>query len=298
MACAHHSLTARTLRRCTRAHDPKPHIDFHDQRAAPRTSGVAVSAGKKFRFPQERKLVLDILRAARSVPALPLDRPMALGRLAALRKQCARRISWTAIFLKAWARVSEQVPQLTQCYLSLPWGHLYQHPATVAMITVHRRDAGAAADRLIFCRIKAPHLLTLNEIQECLDRTQHDPLEKAFPDGRLLDRFPWPLRRLVWHLMMHWWGDAKCSQLGTFSISSLAGQNVSNRNHPLILTSSLSFTPLDDAGRCVVSLLCDHRVLDGHLGAECLQQLEAALLGAMCDELSALGRPLERAKVA
>lgn len=257
-----------------------------------------MTAGKKIRFPLERKLVLDILRASRSVPALPLDRAITLGRVAMLRQQCLRRISWTAIFVKAFAQVSQQVPQLTHCYLSWPWAHLYQHPATVAMVTVHRRDAGAAADRLVFCRIKSPQLLSLAQIQDRLDTTRHEPLERAFPDGRLLDGFPWPLRRFVWHLMMHWWGDAKCAKLGTFSISSLAGQKVSNRNHPLILTSSLSFTALDEAGRSTVTLLCDHRVLDGYLGAECLQKLEAVLLGAICDELASLAPPLTRAKVA
>lgn len=54
----------------------------------------------------------------------------------------------------------------------------------------------------------------------------------------------------------------------------------------------------DEARRSNVTLVCDHRVLDGYLGAECLQQLEAVLLGAICDELAALARPRTRARVA
>jgi len=255
-------------------------------------------SGKKIRFPKERTLVLDILRAAKSVPAFPLERTLCLAPIEPLRQRAAQRISWTAIFLRAWALVSQQVPQLRQCYLSRPWSHLYQHPHAVASVSVHRREAGAGAGRLIFCRVKAPELLTLSQIQDAIDLTQRGPLAQAFADCNRLDGCPWPWRRLLWYLMMRWWGDAKSSQLGTFSISSLAGQNVLNRQHPLIVTTSLSFSKLDDSGNCIVTLLCDHRVLDGYLGAECLNHLETFLLGAVCDELKTLGRRAQRVKVA
>lgn len=265
-----------------------------DQPLAPHTA----NNGKKIYFPKERRLVLDIIRASRSVPAFPLDRTLAIGSLEIIRKNSFRRISWTAIYLKAWGLVSQRVPQLRQCFLTYPWAHLYQHPHSVASVSVHRRDPGSAADRLIFCRVKGPEFLQLSQIQDCLDQAQTWPLPQVFRDGQLLGKFPWPLRNLAWDLMMYWWGRKKSKKIGTFSISSLAGQNSMNSFHPLIVTTSLCFSKPNENGDCPVTLLCDHRVIDGYLGAECLNYLEETMLGPIAQELRTLAAVSQSAKVA
>ena len=60
--------------------------------------------------------------------------------------------------------------------------------------------------------------------------------------------------------------------------------------HPSVLTSSLTYGPLDERGCSVVTLLCDHRVLDGVPAAAALADLEETLRGQVCGELALLAR--------
>jgi len=65
----------------------------------------------------------------------------------------------------------------------------------------------------------------------------------------------------------------------------LAGFSAMNRFHPTICTTSLSYGPLDDDGRCLVTVIADHRVLDGAAVAKALARLEAVLTGEITAEL-------------
>ncbi len=233
-------------------------------------------------------MVLDICRASRTVPSFPVDRWMQLGELNQARRDCSTRISWAALFVKAWGLVSAEVPQLRQCYVSYPWGYLYEHPISIATISVHRRCPNETSDRLIWCRIREPEHFSLAGIQNEIDHSQRDPIDKVFMDGQRLERTPWPFRQISWHILMRWWGREKTKKLGTFTVSTLAGQHATNRQHPLIVTTSLSYAPIQDDGRCMVTLQCDHRVLDGVLAAECLTRMEAHFHGAVLHELRQL----------
>jgi hypothetical protein len=71
-------------------------------------------------------------------------------------------------------------------------------------------------------------------------------------------------------------------------MSTLAGQQTFNRHHPTLHTTSLTFGPLDERGRMLVTLICDHRVVDGYLGACALAELEHKLQGAIAGELRQL----------
>ena len=61
-----------------------------------------------------------------------------------------------------------------------------------------------------------------------------------------------------------------------------------NRFHPTICTTSLSYAPLEADGRCLVTLIADHRVLDGVVAARALERLEQVLVHQTLAELSAL----------
>jgi hypothetical protein len=58
--------------------------------------------------------------------------------------------------------------------------------------------------------------------------------------------------------------------------------------HPTFLTTSLTWTPLDERGRMTVTLLADHRLLDGVPVARALSALEETLNGPIRAELAAL----------
>ena len=67
---------------------------------------------------------------------------MNLADVSETRDQCSERISWPAIFLKAYAIVAQEIPELRQTWYRWPWAHLYQHSTSVATLTVQREMAG------------------------------------------------------------------------------------------------------------------------------------------------------------
>jgi hypothetical protein len=91
---------------------------------------------------------------------------------------------------------------------------------------------------------------------------------------------------LWWNL--HTASRKRAKRMGTFSVSTLASHAAYNRLHPSPLTTSLAYGPLESDGRALVTLLADHRLLDGVPVARALERLEQVLLGEMVDELRQL----------
>ena len=240
--------------------------------------------GSRRPFPKYRETVLDIIRVSQGVPSFPLLRTMDLGGLSAVRKTCSARIAWSTLFAKAYGSVCQQIPELLELFVRYPSKHFYRHPNTVASLSVHRTD-DAGNERLIFGRWSNPESTPLIALQEQLDRFSQAPMAEVFGEGLMLERCPAMLRRLLWWWVTTWSGRKRAKHVGTFSISSLGGHGALNAHHPLITTSSLAFGPIDIAGRCEVVLICDHRTLDGVLGAKAMKTLESILSDQMVHEL-------------
>ena len=69
----------------------------------------------------------------------------------------------------------------------------------------------------------------------------------------------------------------RAKHLGTFFLSTLAGRGAEIQVPPSIHTGCLTFGPLDEYGRCRVTIAYDHRVMDGAMVAAILQTLESVL---------------------
>ena len=250
---------------------------------------VVPKKGSRRVFPSYRSTVLDIIRVSQSVPSFPLIRSMQLDELCRVRRACPVRIAWSALFVKAYGIVCEQMPELRELYVHYPRKLLYLHPHSVASISVHRLDA-AGNERLIWGRWTAPESTPLAELQERLDAFSNAPIEEVFGEGLWLERKPAIIRRLIWWWVTSWTGRQHAKRMGTFSISSVGGHGALNLHHPLITTSSLAFGPLNASGSCEVVLICDHRALDGVLGARAMEMLERTLNSKIIEELSQLER--------
>ena len=192
------------------------------------------------------------------------------------------------LFLKSYAIVSESCPALRQAFLRWPWRHLVEMPHSVGMVAINRRDEELDEDRLCWGRFIRPAEQSLVELQAALDAYQHQPLVEVFRRQVWHSKLPTPLRRFVWWVNLNLVVKSRARRLGSFSISSLAGQGAWNRSHPAIHTTSLTFGPLDDQARMLVTMICDHRVLDGALAARALGDLETTLNGPIARELIAL----------
>ncbi|NBX23529.1 MAG: hypothetical protein EBR52_05365, partial [Microbacteriaceae bacterium] len=112
------------------------------------------------------------------------------------------------------------------------------------------------------------------------------PVEEFFKRQLQLEMVPGPLRRTILRWNMNSCSPKRAARIGTFSLSTLAGLGASNRFHPTICTTSLSYAPLEADGRCLVTLIADHRVLDGAVVARALARLEETLRRDIAAELA------------
>jgi len=84
-------------------------------------------------------------------------------------------------------------------------------------------------------------------------------------------------------------GAKRAIQVGTFGLSTLASSGAINRYHPTCLSTSLTYGPLDQSGQALVTLLYDHRLMDGNCIARALVDLESILRGSITRELKIVG---------
>lgn len=243
------------------------------------------AVGRMF-VPRSRALVNDVLWLHRQVPTCSHTREMQLLELSDLRRQLGERVSWATLFVLAFARVSTRYPQLLQTWRVWPFAHLFQHAAPVASIAVQRHYQND--DWLLWGKIQSPHEKSLSELQSLLDRFTNGPVEEVFRQQLQLAMLPTPLRRFVWWCNLNFCGEKRVKRTGTFLLTTLAGRGADNAHPPSFLTSSLSYAPLQADGQCRVSLIYDHRLMDGALIADCLAELEEELNGAVLAELREL----------
>jgi hypothetical protein len=234
-------------------------------------------------LPAGRGCVNDIAVLALDIPLFPVDRLMQLDAVAAARTAAAVRVGWAAIFLKAYAQVAAEMPAL-RSWLT---GRLRQRLATsshsVASLAINRGDGGD--DRLFFARLARPDAVPLPLLQQSIDHFLTRPVEEVFKRQLELEGVPGWLRRTILRWNMRSAAPKRAMRIGTFSLSTLAGFSATNRFHPTICTTSLSYGPLDGDGRCLVTVIADHRVLDGATVAKALARLEEVLATEIVAEL-------------
>src|SRR5262249_24621283 len=98
--------------------------------------------GKSIGLSPQRRFVCDLLEAAASVPSVPVQRQMGLSALVRARAAHPARPPWAVLFTKAYALMAAEMPAMRRAYMQLPWGHLYEHPCSIASIAVEREYQG------------------------------------------------------------------------------------------------------------------------------------------------------------
>lgn len=245
-----------------------------------------VTDGKSALVGCDRSLVLDVLHVAKHVPSYPVERWFDLNDVSRARENAPTRISWVALFAKAYGLASCRVNQLRHFYLPYPVPHIFQTPGSVITVTISRNFEGC--DRLFWGRLHFPETKSLVEIQSQLDQyTSGDPAI-VFKQQVLSARMPAFIRRLGWWWRLYASPKQRARRMGTGSISVLASQGVTNRLHPCILTSSLDYGPLERDGKMWVTLQCDHRLIDGTVAARAINEIHSALCQEVLTELRAM----------
>lgn len=233
-----------------------------------------------------RGCIADVALLAREIPLFPVDRWCDLAAVATARAACRHRIGWAAIFLKAYGKVVRQTPALRSWFLPGLRPRLATTSQNVATLAINRVEDGA--ERLCWARLDRPEERPLLDIQRFIEACSQHPLEEMFKRQLELEMLPGWLRRLVLRWNHRSRSAKRAARLGTYSLSTLAGLAASNRFHPSLCTTSLSYQPLEADGRCLVTLIADHRVVDGALVARSLAQLETVLQHDLVSELQTL----------
>ncbi len=243
-------------------------------------------AGRWLKIPPSRALVRDVLHLERAVPSIAHDRTFQLAELVQCRDECALKIAWPILFIKAYAQMAANHPVLRQCYMRWPWPHLYEYPHQLATLAIHRRHDDQ--DWLLWGQFMNPQQHSLSDLQEKLEQYQQQPVPVIFRRQYRLAQFPTPLRRLAWWSTYHLSGRKRCKRLGTYFLTTISGAGAEIQKPPSIHTSGFTYGPLNDSGACRVTIIYDHRLMDGHYVARLLAEFEERLKTEILSELQLL----------
>lgn len=246
------------------------------------------AATKPGRMPiaKSRAIVRDILHFGSKIPLCAHERQIELASIDELRRGCGSRISWPVIFLKAYAQIAERRPLLRRWYVRWPLPHVFQHHENDAKLVMRREYQGD--DWLFWARFQRPEKSSLEQLQAKLDKYQSEPVEDLFRQQLRLAKLPVLVRRMLWWYTLNLAGQKRAKRIGTYSLTTVAGQGALIPQPPSLLTSTISYGPIDEHGRATVALTYDHRLMDGHHVADILSELETALHTTITEELAAL----------
>lgn len=253
---------------------------------------IAPISGRWIRLPRSRRLVTDLLHFARDVPSEGVIGNWNIAPVARLRQSVVPRIGWAALFMRAYGLVSARFPVLRQVYMKWPIPHLYEHPQTVARMTVARNIDGE--NWLFFARIISPEAIPLRELQRTIDSFKESPVERvpSFQRQTNFSRYPVFIRRPIWWWALNSSGTRHAYRFGTFAMTSISGYGATAVQPKCLSTSTLTFGPVDNDGQVDVRIIFDHRVFDGALAGDILSQLKTVLETDIVDELrSAISAP-------
>lgn len=238
-----------------------------------------------------RRVVCDLLHVARNTPTVPVQRLTDVSALKLARQRSSVRVSWPTLFVKAYAIVCDQMPELRRAYIAHPWARLYEHPVPVASLAIEREYQGELG--VFFAYFPRPDLMPLAELDAAISRYRSEPVEELFAYTFWIYRFPKLLRRFLWWYMVNVRGARKAEFIGTFGLSvysSLGAESL----HPISpLTTTVNYGIIDHEGKVPVRIVYDHRVMDGSTVARALIRLEKVLNTVILEELDGLREKVE-----
>jgi len=232
-----------------------------------------------------RRATIGVLRLGAQVPMITVQRRMSLKRLVAAREAQGDRLSWPAIFVKAYALLAQELPVLRQAYFRYPIPHIHQYPFSDAAIAVERAIAGEAFVYPLI--VHNPEGYKLAEIAEMVRRARTDDLTTSdhVRNAYRIASLPWPLRPLAL-----WIGYNVTSYrrhyFGTFGLTTVASEGSELLNLVSPLATVLNYGPFGSDGAIDVRLMFDHRIVDAAPIARALVRLEEVLNGAIVDEIN------------
>lgn len=231
-----------------------------------------------------RRLITDLMRLAKPVPAVSVERIMDLSDVIAARNAIAYRPAWVGIFAKAYALVAREHVPLRQSFVKWPWPHLYEYPSSSAGIAINRDYHGEPC--VVPLLIKDPASLPIKTIAAMVEDYARAPMTSinAYRRALAIGRLPGFLRRPILWLGFNL-ARQRANYFGTFGVTSFSFTKSELLYVPSPVTSVLTFGLFGEDGRTPVRIIVDHRVMDGMTFAAILTRLEEILNGPILQEL-------------
>ncbi|WP_026614070.1 hypothetical protein [Ensifer aridi] len=240
--------------------------------------------GRALKLSAPRRLVGDLMRFSMRVPRVSVQRQMDLGPLLKARMAQPNRPSWTVLFLKGYALLALETPELRRAYVKFPRPQLYEYPASVASIAHEREFHGERV--VLLSSIKNPERRPIAELGALIQTARTRPVleVKEFRRALKIARLPAPIRWLLMWLGLNI-GRQRARHFGTFQLSVYSGLGAESLNPLTPLTSLLNYGPIDEKGLVTVRIHYDHRVMDGANVARALERFERILNGEIAAEV-------------
>ncbi|CAN7186393.1 hypothetical protein LJR231_000393 [Phyllobacterium sp. LjRoot231] len=245
--------------------------------------------GRALKLSASRRLVNDLMRFSIGIPRVTVQRHMNLGPLLQARMPLNIKPSWTVLFLKGYALLAQEAPELRRAYVKFPWPRLYEYPLSVASIAHEREHDGERV--VLLSLIKDPEHRSVAELEALIHAARSRPVleVKEFRRALSIARVPTPIRRLLMWLGLNI-GRQRANRFGTFQLSVYSGLGAESLNPLTPLTTLLNYGLIGQDGSVNVRIHYDHRVMDGANVARALVRFEKILNGTVADEVKLLSQ--------
>jgi hypothetical protein len=233
-------------------------------------------------------MIADFMWAVSDIGRVSVTRPVAFRNLITARGELGAAPSWTAIFVKGFALVAAEIPELRRVYFSLPWPHLYEYADSTVCIIHERWIMGDLG--LLPLRFHKPNVVPVQQLSEMIRRAAAAPTEEARFHRKLIAvaRLPLLARRLILAVCMN--VPRLRREMGTYGVSSAARWRTDLGTSRTPQPCLLSYGPANADGNVVVRLTFHHRVFDGALAGRALARLEEVLNSSIVEELRDLAK--------
>jgi len=241
---------------------------------------------RSIRLSIARRMIADFLWAASDGGRVSVTRQVAFRDVIAVRDELEATPSWTAMFVKGFALVAAEMPELRRIYMKMPWPHLYEYVDSTVCVMHERMIMGDLG--LLPLRFHRPDAVPIRQLSEMIRDAAATPLDKTSLHRKLvaIAHLPLLVRRLIIFVCMN--VPRLRRELGTYGVSSAARWRTDLGTSRTPQPCLLSYGPADAGGNVIVRLTFDHRVFDGALAGRALAQLEEVLNTSILEELRVL----------
>jgi hypothetical protein len=237
-------------------------------------------------------MVCDFMWAVSDTGRVSVTRPVAFRDLMTARGQVAAAPSWTAIFVKGFALVAAEIPELRRVYLRLPWPHLYEYAESTVCVMHEQPIMGDLG--LLPLRFRKPDAIPIGQLSEMIRRAAATLPEEVRFHRKLIffARLPLLVRRPLLAVCLN--VPKLRAEMGTYGVSSAARWRTDLGTSRTPQPCLLSYGPADANGDVIVRLTFDHRVFDGALAGRALARLDEILNSSILNEVHDLAKSQPR----